>query len=423
MKALLTTMIAVALVGGLVGGGLFAYFSDTETASGTYTNNKISLAVDDGTGFEEHWTTDPVELDLKPCQWVIWEKDILKNTGDRIGKIDVDMTITGWSGGDYPEPEANLQDPDICDIEDGMEIMVFNDDDDAIITMIGDADNVGEAFDNLQAAGYDMTKLLFSGKLADFAVGPADLGSLEADPLGAGNGEELKIMFVVHLGNHPVDDNLMQGDKVTVDKSYRLRQYLCDEDEGGEGGKLQVLPECFVEAKGHYPGDATAAQAALGEAFKSYWEVYFTNIPAGDYDVENNKLYAAWCIDHRHTMGYNWTYNVKLMSSLDPDIYSLVINWGYDGIPVPEVFNYVNYLINTYDASNSGESDLQRAIWYFINGWDYAKVSTYPGAKAMVDDALLNGASFVPGEGQIAAVVMFRESPNKMQVSILEVDP
>jgi predicted ribosomally synthesized peptide with SipW-like signal peptide len=422
MNKVLLTVIALGLVGALVGGGLFAYFSDTETSSGnTYTANTITLAVDDGDGFEEHWTSDPATLDLKPCQWVIWEQDILKNTGDRIGKLDFKLDITGWSGGDYPEPEANLQADGICDIQDGMDLIVVANHDSTIIDKIGNATNVGEAFDNLLAAGFNTDDILFSGKLSEFDDIPGDLGGLNADPFGTGDGAELPVQFILHLGTHPTDDNLMQGDQVTVDKTYTIRQYLCDETEGGEGGKEQVLPTGVVSAIGHYPGqELNPALAAEGAAFNSYWEVKFSGIGPG-YDVVDDLWYAAWCIDHRHTMSTNWAYNVQLKSSLDPDIYTYAVEWGYDGPPFPNAFNYVNYLINTYNATNAGESDLQRAIWYFINGYDWGDLNA--GAQTLVSDALLNGAEFWPEEGQMAAVVMFREYPYLMQVCIIEVDP
>ena len=426
MNKILLAVVALGLVGALVGGGLFAYFSDTETSSGnTYTTNTITLAVDDGSGFEEQWTSDPADLDLKPCQWVIWEQDTLKNTGDRIGKIDFELNITGWSGGTYPEPEANLQGPDICDIQNGMDLIVVANHDSNIINIIGDATTVGEAFDNLIAAGYDTNDILFSGKLTEFDGVPGDLGALNAAlpfPLGTpGDGDELPIQFILHLGTHPTDDNLMQGDQVTVDKSYTLRQYLCNETEGGEGGKEQNLPTGVISAIGHYPGqEDNPALTAEGAAFKAYWEVKFSGIGPG-YDVVDGLWYTAWCIDHRHTMSANWAYNVQLKSSLDADIYTYAVEWGYDGAPFPNAFNYVNYLINTYDATNAGESDLQRAIWYFINGYDWGDLTA--GAQAMVSDALLNGADFWPEEGQMAAVVMFREYPYLMQVCIIEVDP
>jgi predicted ribosomally synthesized peptide with SipW-like signal peptide len=47
MKAFLVSVIVIALMGGLVGVGLFAYFSDTETSTGnTFTAGEVDLVLD-----------------------------------------------------------------------------------------------------------------------------------------------------------------------------------------------------------------------------------------------------------------------------------------------------------------------------------------------------------------------------------------
>ena len=412
MKTILMTLLAVGLIGSLVGGALFAYFSDTETSTGnTFEATTITLAVNG----EEEWSGPAATVDLKPCQWVVWEKDTLLNTGGRIGHTHFHLDAYDWVGGLYPEPEqeADGGSANDCDIEDYLELIVLNDLGD-VLGIIQGAATAGAAYDLLDAAGYNLSKVLYMGLLKDFDC--EWKGLFDLDP-----GQSMDIQFILHLREHVSDDNLMQGDRVTVDKDYQITQFLCDEDEGGLGGKSQNLPTGLVTANLYHPGTGTSP---YGGAFKSYWRVRFSGIPgsAGDYDVQNyadnNHEYAAWCIDESHAIGNNRDWTVKMMSSLNPLIYSYSIEWGFNP-PVPNVFNYVNYLINTYDATVAGESNLQRAIWYFIDGYTYSMLPA--GAQTLVDDALLNGGTFVPEVGELALVVLF--SPQGFQITGLEVDP
>jgi len=76
MKAILYSLMVVALVGGMVGGGLFAYFSDVETSSGnTFEAGTIDITVDGGGVFSNGSQTE-----FKPCEWGYIEL-IIKNVG------------------------------------------------------------------------------------------------------------------------------------------------------------------------------------------------------------------------------------------------------------------------------------------------------------------------------------------------------
>ena len=49
MRSILLSLMTIALVGALVGGGVFAYFSDTETSTGnTFTAGTLDLNLDAG---------------------------------------------------------------------------------------------------------------------------------------------------------------------------------------------------------------------------------------------------------------------------------------------------------------------------------------------------------------------------------------
>lgn len=75
--------MALALIGALVGGGLFAYFSDTETSTGnTFTAGTIEILLTGDIGVPVHGTM----IDFKPC-----ETGYLNFTVENIGENDVDV--------------------------------------------------------------------------------------------------------------------------------------------------------------------------------------------------------------------------------------------------------------------------------------------------------------------------------------------
>jgi hypothetical protein len=319
------------------------------------------------------------------------------------------MMVTDWEGGAYPEPEADLQADNICDIEGYIDVIVVYCTGEDLLPIVKDANNYVEAWEALESANLTSV-VLYSGLLSGFNDDWKPLGELLA-------GDSHDFQVLVHL-QQPQDANKMMGDYVVIDKYFRLDQTPCDYTPG-DGGKDVPLPvdnvtgdPAWVKVQLCYPGP------------NSYWRARF-DIPAGvdpgvieDYD-DTGTQYLSWCIDEQHLISNCRWWDVKLMSSLNPAIYSLDPDyWGYS-LPQPFVFNYVNYLINTYDAGG-GESNLQKAIWYFINNYTYAALPQ--AAKDMVDDALANGADYVPGTGDWLAVLLI-DGKCTFQMSIIEVDP
>jgi len=85
-------------------------------------------------------------------------------------------------------------------------------------------------------------------------------------------------------------------------------------------------------------------------------------------------------------------------------------------------WNKVNYVLNHKGASTV--EDIQIALW--ILAYTASSLPITPGAQALIDAANANGATYVPGEGDLAAVIIFSDGiqavgNSSIQESIIEV--
>jgi hypothetical protein len=83
----------------------------------------------------------------------------------------------------------------------------------------------------------------------------------------------------------------------------------------------------------------------------------------------------------------------------------------------------VNYVLNNKGLSTV--EDIQIALWMLAYGASSLPVT--PGAQALLDAANANGAGFVPGEGDLAAVIVYSDGiqaigNTSIQESIIEVE-
>ena len=114
MKTILMSVMAIAIVVGLVGVGTFAYFSDTETSTGnTFTAGTLDLAVGDPEDpgvFQNPWeSVEIVVTDMKPSE-THYAKETLKNVGNnpfKVWKMTTDITRGPGYPNTYPTPEAS----------------------------------------------------------------------------------------------------------------------------------------------------------------------------------------------------------------------------------------------------------------------------------------------------------------------------
>lgn len=104
MKSILISFMTMALVGALIGGGVYAYFSDTETSAGnTFTAGTLDLQVDG----ENPWTSTAVTIsDMEPGVAATPVDITCENTGSLTGDLYMRITGVADSGQTINEPEC-----------------------------------------------------------------------------------------------------------------------------------------------------------------------------------------------------------------------------------------------------------------------------------------------------------------------------
>ena len=164
-----------------------------------------------------------------------------------------------------------------------------------------------------------------------------------------------------------------------IDTIARVTGVAGDGDGGSSGNSpcIVSLPTDPVTMSAYYSYD------------DSFFKTTLSGVPGG-FHVKNG-VYNGWCVDYGTPMPVNTSILVKLYSSYCPPGHLDLENWSY-----------VNYLIN--HKQSDWYNDTQTAIWYFINIGPL-KVPPTPVGWNMVNDALAYGADFIPGPGQIVAVI------------------
>ena len=190
-------------------------------------------------------------------------------------------------------------------------------------------------------------------------------------------------------------------------------------------GALAVSPPALSLPTGVPAGEVTVtlAIAYTIPADHAYYTVALTGVPAGTYSVANG-TYMSWCVSDTQQISMRTAYKTELYSS-----YSPVLSQVFTNYPVlAGGWNELNYIINNklaYAAApwNASSFDIQNAIWLVMEG-----ASTDPSASAtaiaVANDAMINGATFVPTAGQNVAVLCDFAPPwasSKLQDVVIEV--
>ena len=121
-------------------------------------------------------------------------------------------------------------------------------------------------------------------------------------------------------------------------------------------------------------------------------DITLAGVPAG-FDVTNG-TYPGWCAEDNHQDNFPASTMVYLIDSTDAASLPLT----YQGIS----WDKVNYLLNNQQGT---AQDVNAALWFLTDTYD----GTFPittEAQAMIDDANANGEGFMPGPGDIVAVIL-----------------
>ena len=169
------------------------------------------------------------------------------------------------------------------------------------------------------------------------------------------------------------------------------------------GSVTVVTAEDSANSKGNVrlPADYVIMNARYGP--NSWFDMKLSEVPDGFLITNGN--YLGWCIQQSIYMTQKVNHTVMLYSSYDSEMPDNYKNDNWDK---------VNYIIN---HKTGGRSSVQEAIWYFIENKAYP---TDVDAQKMIDDADLNGDGFIPGPGQVIAIVV--EGIPSIQRTFLELN-
>jgi spore coat-associated protein N len=222
MKRILISFMTIAFVLTLVGGGTWAYFSDTETSTGnTFTAGTLNLVPStSGTGPAGKYAVtaggdgingNVVLVRLAPGDSgsITWT---LTNNGNLDGTLSMASTVTFAENGSN-EPEAAVvgnNNGSNGDVDEYVGVRLRR----GATDILGDATNY-VPFSGLAAAlNAESQSLVASGTMTYVLE-----WQIATDVMGAGADGKLGTADDV-----PVDDNILQSDTATVDITFTLTQ-------------------------------------------------------------------------------------------------------------------------------------------------------------------------------------------------------
>jgi hypothetical protein len=141
-------------------------------------------------------------------------------------------------------------------------------------------------------------------------------------------------------------------------------------------------------------------------AAPTYIEIVLAGIGPG-FDVVDGVGYPGWCDDDQVSATPGQQYcdipTILRNSTGTLPVYLQAIPW-----------DKINYLLNHKGSATPPE--IQDAIWQFTNG----TACPSNGCNALVDDANANGNGFVPGSGDIVAIILDNGPNPTVQPSFFE---
>ena len=212
MKKILISLMAIALVIGLVGAGSFALFNDTETSTGnTFTAGKLNLLLDDPNEEDSNGVTASwLNTNMAPGDSVSGWVDVV-NAGTLAAnhiEISFDNTVTNV------ETPAEIGTDD-TDISDSIQVttMTYSAGD----SLVNFLSITGGVFDNatIEAADADNSDTITLDELDGVTLD-------NVTPAPAANGGEERFNMTVKLLSTTGNGN--QGDSVTTVITFELNQ-------------------------------------------------------------------------------------------------------------------------------------------------------------------------------------------------------
>jgi len=227
MRRILISLMTIALVGALIGGGVYAYFSDVETSTGNvFTAGTLNLnltdASDDGTESE---TATWVFSDIAPGDTGGGGAGAgltVSNTGSLNGYLDLSsITVANAENYDATTDEAEAaDDADTSDATGGGELganllvqIWLDDDNDGVVDVDGSNNLLEESIYPAAAIGAPNPGV--TGVLDSIAA-TYDLDEL----LNAGNSTYIAILWDLPSATN----NAVQGDSATLSFTVELDQ-------------------------------------------------------------------------------------------------------------------------------------------------------------------------------------------------------
>lgn len=383
------TVLTAAFV--YVGNGTFRAVVDGETYS--FTKGSYSTVTFDG-----------IALDGASKAHVVFDATV--TACDEFIKID-NLKVTGTDLCDPPPPPPN-EDP----TAENAAACVCSDEETQIAVSFADTDS----------ASVDIVGILVGGTLQRFA----DLGGT----ITADSGAEVTLNADGTLTYSLVGDDDFD-DLPVGSKDADSFVYVVEDSDGGRAEATVTVDVCGAKntletIEQSLPTTATAV-LSIGSA-----ATFFTVTLSGTGDATFDGAYdIAYCVaaDVPITPGSAIQVNLEV---LDTMVDAAVVS-------NPQNMGYVNWILNQdFTSIDNGdgvgqtytEGEIQGAIWGFTDGFSFIddvpnSFGTDQNSIEIYNAALAAGAaaeSFVPGEGDIVAVLLTTDTPNAIQPLIIGIE-
>ena len=203
MKTIVLSLMTIVLVCALIGGGVYAYFSDTETSTGnTFTAGTLDLNLDGGNTNVVKFTVAAVAPgDSGNGTWTI------DNVGTLDGYLDLESTSVTEDIGTTTDPEL-VDEPTHADT-----------------TQLGDNLLAHMFIDTNGNSAWDSGETDILGTNASPVAINTIAGNYPLNlSLASGNTTYITLVWSVPTSV----DNRIQGDSVTLDLTFELQQRAAD---------------------------------------------------------------------------------------------------------------------------------------------------------------------------------------------------